>query len=70
MVLAEAQLAGVKAVWLQPGSFDDEVMAFAKGAFECVVGGRGDGVGGGEGWCVLVHGEEAMEGRPERRESL
>ena len=60
-VLEEAKKAGVKAVWLQPGSFDEEGMRFAKENFESAVGGYDDGTIGGEGWCVLVDGEDAMD---------
>ena len=61
-VLQEAKRLGVPAVWLQPGTFDDAVMRFARenGAFEAVV--AGDGGRGGEGWCVLVDGERALKG--------
>jgi predicted CoA-binding protein len=59
-VLEEAKKAGVKAVWLQPGSFDEEGMKYAKENFESAVGGYDVGTVGGEGWCVLVDGEEAM----------
>lgn len=57
-VLREAKEAGVPAVWLQPGSFDDEVLAYAKQEFQAAI--AGDGGRGGEGWCVLVDGEEGM----------
>ena len=60
-VLEEAKSAGVRAVWLQPGSFRDEDLQFAKENFESVVGGFEDGTMGGEGWCVLVDGEHMME---------
>lgn len=58
-VLEEAKSAGVKSVWLQPGTFDDETLAFALKEFEGGVG--GDGGAGGEGWCVLVDGERAAK---------
>jgi hypothetical protein len=57
-VLREAKAAGVPAVWLQPGSFDDEGLSYAKREFKAGVGGTGGR--GGEGWCVLVDGEEGM----------
>ena len=57
-LLREAKAAGVPAVWLQPGTFDDEGLRFARDAFEAGVGGEG-GMGG-EGWCVLVDGEEGL----------
>ncbi|KAF7555574.1 hypothetical protein G7Z17_g2097 [Cylindrodendrum hubeiense] len=61
-VLQEAKKLGIPSIWLQPGSFDDEVMKFAneKGAFEAVV--AGDGGRGHEGWCVLVDGERGLKG--------
>ncbi|PON25675.1 hypothetical protein TGAM01_v205560 [Trichoderma gamsii] len=60
-VLKEAKSVGIPAVWLQPGTFDDEVLKFAleDGAFEAVV--YGEGGRGSEGWCVLVDGEKAMK---------
>jgi predicted CoA-binding protein len=58
-VLAEAQKTGVKSVWLQPGSFDEKVLEDAKTRFENVVGGY-EGTVGGEGWCVLVDGENLL----------
>jgi hypothetical protein len=66
-VLKEAKSLGIPAVWLQPGTFDDEVLAYARegegsgaeGSFKSVV--AGDGGRGGEGWCVLVDGERAMK---------
>ena len=57
-LLEEAKEAGVAAVWLQPGSFDDDVLAYAKANFNAAIGGEGGG--GGEGWCVLVDGEEGL----------
>ncbi|KAH7160958.1 CoA binding domain-containing protein [Dactylonectria macrodidyma] len=61
-VLQEAKKLGIPSVWLQPGSFDDEVMDFANGngAFEAVV--AGDGGRGHEGWCILVDGERGLKG--------
>jgi predicted CoA-binding protein len=58
-LLQEAHSVGIPAVWLQPGTFDDKVLEFAKGHFEAVV--AGDGGRGYEGWCVLVDGEEGLE---------
>ena len=60
-VLEEAKKMGVKAVWLQPGTFDEEVMKFAKENFESVVGGFEEGTKGPEGWCVMADGEEVMK---------
>lgn len=59
-VLEEAKAAGVRSVWLQPGSFDEEGMKFARDNFDNAVGGFDEGTNGGEGWCVLVDGEEAL----------
>lgn len=71
-VLAEAKSAGVKSVWLQPGSFDEDGMRFAKDNFENAIGGFDAGTSGGEGWCVLVDGESALEaaGKPIQRQKL
>lgn len=63
-LLQEAKEAGVPAVWLQPGTFDAEVMAYATANFEAAVGGEGGN--GGEGWCVLVDGEDALEAAERR----
>ncbi|KAB5545895.1 CoA binding domain-containing protein [Coniochaeta sp. 2T2.1] len=63
-VLKEARGLGVPSVWMQPGSFDDDVLKFARegeakdGGFKAVV--AGDGGRGGEGWCVLVDGERGL----------
>lgn len=57
-ILEEAKKAGIRRVWLQPGSFDDEGLEFAKREFETGIGGEGGR--GGEGWCVLVDGEAGM----------
>lgn len=75
-VLEEARRLGVPAVWLQPGTFDDEVLALARRGegddgeaaeaevdgtgFRAVVAGFGGGTRGGEGWCVLVDGERGL----------
>lgn len=68
-VLREAKEAGVSAVWLQPGSFDAESLEYARKEFKAGVGGEGGN--GGEGWCVLVDGEERlMEAREEERGRL
>ncbi|KAJ5363615.1 uncharacterized protein N7496_009328 [Penicillium cataractarum] len=58
-VLQEAHSVGIPAVWLQPGTFDDAVLEYAHGHFEAVI--AGDGGAGGEGWCVLVDGDEGLE---------
>lgn len=58
-VLEEAKSLGIKSVWLQPGTYDDEILAFALKEFEGGVG--GDGGAGHEGWCVLVDGEKSLK---------
>lgn len=59
-VLAEAKEAGVRAVWLQPGSFDAALLEEAKRMWPgAAVGGMEDGASG-EGWCVLLHGDWGM----------
>ncbi|KAG9229758.1 CoA binding domain-containing protein [Amylocarpus encephaloides] len=58
-VLEEAKKLGIPAVWLQPGTFDDEILNFAFKEFKAGVG--GDGGDGSEGWCVLVDGEKAAK---------
>lgn len=62
-VLKEAKEAGIPSIWLQPGTFDDDVLKFAlaEGTFEAVVYGFGPGTRGGEGWCVLVDGEKSLK---------
>lgn len=60
-LLQEAKAAGIKAVWFQPGSFEDQDLKFAKENFESAIGGFEDGTVGGEGWCVLVDGENALD---------
>jgi hypothetical protein len=43
---------------LQPGSFDDEGLEYAKREFVAAIGGKG---GKGEsGWCVLMDGDNAL----------
>ena len=54
-VLEEAKKLGIQGVWLQPGTFDDEILGYATREFKAAVG--GDGGHGSEGWCVLVDGE-------------
>ncbi|KAF1926374.1 NAD(P)-binding protein [Didymella exigua CBS 183.55] len=58
-LLKEAKEAGVPAVWLQPGSFDGDVLEYAQKSFKAVI--AGDGGRGGEGWCVLVDGEAGLK---------
>lgn len=49
----------MRAVWLQPGSFGDEELSYARREWPgAAVAGRDvEGSRGGEGWCVLVDGE-------------
>lgn len=71
-VLEEAKAAGIKAVWLQPGSFDDRILKWAKDNFESAIGGYEGGTRGGEGWCVLVDGDSALRaaGRSWKQQKL
>lgn len=60
-LLKEAKEAGIRAVWLQPGSFTDKELDYAIKEFPgAAVGGFAEGTVGGEGWCVLVDGDAAM----------
>lgn len=47
-------------------------MKYAKDNFENAVGGFDEGTVGGEGWCVLVDGENCLEaaGRVVQRQKL
>ncbi|KAF2743423.1 NAD(P)-binding protein [Sporormia fimetaria CBS 119925] len=58
-LLKEAKEAGIPAVWLQPGSFDAEVLEYARTQFKAAI--AGEGGRGGEGWCVLVDGEGGLK---------
>ena len=58
-ILEQAKKAGVPAVWLQPGSFDDAGLQYAKEEFEVAIGGKGGK--GSEGWCILVDGKDGMK---------
>jgi predicted CoA-binding protein len=61
-LLEEAKAVGIKAVWLQPGTYTDKELDYAVKEFPgAAVGGFADGTVGGEGWCVLVDGDEAIE---------
>ena len=69
-LLKEAKDAGIRAVWLQPGSFTDQELEYAIKEFPgAAVGGFAEGTRGGEGWCVLVDGDAAMSAA-EREEKL
>lgn len=68
-VLREAKEAGISSVWLQPGSFNEEGLEYAKKEFQAAIGGKGGR--GGEGWCVLVDGDNARhQVESEKRERL
>lgn len=62
-VLAEARAADVHAVWLQDGTYDGEVLKMLKeddwweGRW---IGPGSEGRRGGQGWCVLVDGEDGL----------
>lgn len=62
-LLEDAKRAGVPAVWLQPGSFDAALLAWAREQWPGAAVGGDDvpGSRGGEGWCVLVDGEAGMK---------
>ncbi|KAK0289169.1 hypothetical protein LTR35_000544 [Friedmanniomyces endolithicus] len=67
-LLREAKEVGIKAVWLQPGSFTDRELEYAMKEFPgAAVGGFAEGTVGGEGWCVLVDGDAAMRGVAQER---
>jgi predicted CoA-binding protein len=57
-VLKQAKELGIKAIWMQPGAFDDEGLQYAKDNFESAVAGTGGA--GSQGWCVLVDGEDSI----------
>lgn len=59
-VLHEAKEAGIKAVWMQPGSFDHEGLEYAKKEFAVVIGGNG--------WCILKDGNEGLRALGDERE--
>lgn len=58
-LLQEAKEAGIPAVWMQPGSFDKDILEYAQSNFKAAI--AGDGGRGGEGWCVLVDGETGLK---------
>ena len=71
-ILKQAHQVGVPAVWLQPGSFDNEDLEYAKKTFDAAVGGL-EQAPGQEGWCVLVNGDQALDaarGGSKNRENL
>ena len=65
-MLEEAKGVGVKAIWLQPGTFDKEILEWARKEWPnaAIAGLDVDGPKGHpghEGWCVLVDGEYGMD---------
>ncbi|KAL8953592.1 MAG: hypothetical protein Q9222_000587 [Ikaeria aurantiellina] len=51
------------------GSFDDQGLEYAKKEFKAAIAGNGGN--GGEGWCVLVDGDEARyRAKEEKQERL
>jgi predicted CoA-binding protein len=63
-VLKDAKAAGISSIWLQPGTYNDEIIAYAKKEFQAAIAGfESDSIStvGGEGWCVLVDGEDGLE---------
>lgn len=61
-LLEEAKESGISAVWLQPGTYTDKEMKYALENFPgAAIGGFDEGTVGGEGWCVLVDGDTAIE---------
>lgn len=73
-LLRDAKQAGIRAVWLQPGSFDREGLEYARREWPkaAIAGEDVPGSRGGEGWCVLVDGEAGMRvaGRTGKDEKL
>ena len=57
--LEAAKGLGIQSVFLQPGTLDDDPLAFARENFTTVV--AGDGGWGSQGWCVLVDGERGLK---------
>ena len=71
-LLQEAQELGIKAVWLQPGTFDEALLKWVgeEERFESFVANEVEKTGA-EGWCVLIHGEAAIKaGKEESKERL
>ena len=59
--LQQAKELGFPSVFLQPGTFNDEVIGFARENFKAVVAGTEGDTWGAEGWCVLVDGERGLK---------
>jgi len=63
-LLQEAREAGIRAVWLQPGTFDDEILQYVRKEWpDAHLAGFHDppGTEAHDGWCVLVEGEKGMK---------
>jgi hypothetical protein len=59
-LLKEAKEAGIHAVWLQPGTFDDAILEYARTNWpDAALGGEGGK--GADGQCVLVDGEDGLQ---------
>ncbi|KAL7416591.1 CoA binding domain-containing protein [Mrakia frigida] len=70
-LLAKAKAVGIHSVFLQPGTYDDEVMAVLEGDRYWSgrwVGKGNDGRRGPGGWCVLVDGEDGLSWAREERQ--
>ncbi len=57
--LETAKGLGIQSVFLQPGTFNDDILAFARENFKTVV--AGEGGQGSQGWCVLADGERGLQ---------
>jgi hypothetical protein len=58
VVLQEAWRRGVRSVWLQPGTWNEESLKFAHDNFETVLAGPSDM--GRRSWCVLCDGKRGL----------
>lgn len=63
-ILTDARKAGVRSVWLQPGTYDEETLKMLRDddwwQGRWVAGEDGASRGHG-GWCVLVDGDKARQ---------
>ena len=62
-LLQEAREAGIRAVWLQPGTFDEEILQYVRKEWpDAHLAGFHDppGTEAHDGWCVLVEGEKGL----------
>ncbi|KAK3938218.1 CoA binding domain-containing protein [Diplogelasinospora grovesii] len=60
--LADAKELGIQSVWMQPGSFDEDVLSYARDNFKAVVAGTDGSSKAHDGWCILVDGERGLKG--------